>query len=311
MRVVLVGMGGWGKNHARVLSELGVLCAVCDEDGDKGREFGTRYLVNHYLSVEELFASEKFDAAIIATPTITHYTMATRFIKAKKHVFVEKPITCKSNEGEELADLAEKNGVVLTCGYIERFNPAVSLVKSYLSEKRYGDLIMLEFHRENKMSPHIKDVGIIHDTTVHDIDTANWLFDEMPVMVFARSGNIDSEHENFASIVLGYSGAKTAVISANWIAPNKVRTFRAVCTNAVIVADFLSQKVTVNGKDVSEISKGMTREPLHLELASFLDAANGDGNLVVMPRQAVNVTRIAEAALLSSKRGVPIYLELK
>ena len=42
---------------------------------------------------------------------------------------------------------------------------------------------MLEFHRENRMPLHIKDVGIIYDTSVHDIDTANWLFDEMPCVV--------------------------------------------------------------------------------------------------------------------------------
>ena len=76
-------------------------------------------------------------------------------------MFVEKPLTYKTEEGEELVRLAEKNKVILTCGYIERFNPAVDVVKNLVKEKKYGDLIMLEFHRENRMPLHIKDVGII------------------------------------------------------------------------------------------------------------------------------------------------------
>ena len=90
---------------------------------------------------------------------------------------------------------------------------------------------------------HIKDVGIIYDTSVHDIDTANWLFDDMPLVVFARSGRINHEHEDFASIMLGYKNDKVAIISSNWITPKKVRTFTAVCTDAIITSDFISLRV--------------------------------------------------------------------
>ena len=71
---------------------------------------------------------------------------------------------------------------------LKGFNPAVDIVKKMVNEKKYGDLVMLEFHRENRMPLHIKDVGIIYDTSVHDIDTANWLFNDMPQVVFARAG---------------------------------------------------------------------------------------------------------------------------
>ena len=58
-----------------------------------------------------------------------------KLLGGKKHVFVEKPLTYKSEDGEELARLAEKNKVILTCGYIERFNPAVEVVKKFVKEK--------------------------------------------------------------------------------------------------------------------------------------------------------------------------------
>lgn len=311
MKIVQIGTGGWGKNHTRILSQLGVLSAVCDADSQISKEYGEKYSVNHYESLDELLNSEEFDGAFVVTPTSTHFEIAKRLLEAKKHVFVEKPLTYKSEDGENLAKLAEKNKVILTCGYIERFNPAVDVVKKLVKEKKFGDLVMLEFHRENRMPLHIKDVGIIYDTSVHDIDTANWLFGDMPHVVFARSGKINHEHEDFASIMLGYKDDRVAIISSNWITPKKVRTFSAVCTDAIISSDFISQEIVVEKSDNSKSIKNEKQEPLLLEIQSFLGAIEGKNEQVVKSQEAVNVTKIAEAALLSSQKGIPIYLDLK
>ena len=311
MKIVQIGTGGWGKNHTRILSQLGVLTAVCDANAERSKQYGQEYSVNYYTSIDEMLKSEEFDGAFVVTPTSTHAEIATKLIEAKKHVFVEKPMTYKSEDGERLLEMARKNKVILTCGYIERFNPAVDIVKNLLIQKKHGELVMLEFHRENRMPLHIKDVGIIYDTSVHDIDTANWLFDDMPTVVFARSGQINHEHEDFANIMLGYKNQKTAIISSNWITPKKVRTFSAVCTDAVITSDFISQEVRVEKNQDTEIPRNEKKEPLLLEIQSFLGAIEGKNELVVKAQQAVNVTKIAEAALLSSQKGVPIYLELK
>ena len=311
MKIVQIGTGGWGKNHTRILSELGVLVSVCDADSQKSKEYGEKYSVNHYESIEDMLSSEEFDGAFVVTPTSTHTEIATKLLEAKKHVFVEKPMTYKSEDGEKLVKLAEKNKVVLTCGYIERFNPAVDVVKKLVKEKKFGDLVMLEFHRENRMPLHIKDVGIIYDTSVHDIDTANWLFDDMPNVVFARAGKIKHEHEDFASIMLGYKNDKVAIISSNWITPKKLRKFSAVCTDAIISSDFITQEITIEKDDESESVQNEKQEPLLLEIQSFLGAIEGKNEQVVKSMEAVNVTKIAEAALLSSQKGIPIYLDLK
>ncbi len=311
MKVVQIGTGGWGKNHTRILSQLGVLVAVCDSDAQKSKEYGEKYSVNHYESLDVLLDSEEFDGAFVVTPTSTHTVIAKKLLEAKKHVFVEKPMTYKSEDGERLAKLAEKNKVILTCGYIERFNPAVDVVKQMVKDKKYGELVMLEFHRENRMPLHIKDVGIIYDTSVHDIDTANWLFDDMPQVVFARAGKIKHEHEDFASIMLGYKNDKVAIISSNWITPKKVRKFNAVCTDAIISSDFISQEIIVEKDEESKTVQNEKQEPLLLEIQSFLGAIEGKNEQVVKSQEAVNVTKIAEAALLSSQKGIPIYLDLK
>ena len=312
MRIIQIGTGGWGKNHARILSQLGVLTAVCDADPKRSVEYGEKYAVNHYTDVDDMLISEEFDGAFVITPTSIHADIATKLIKAKKHVFIEKPMTYKSEEGEQLVKLAEKNKVLLTCGYIERFNPVVNRVKNIIKEKKYGNLVMLEFHRENRIPLHIKDVGIIYDTSVHDIDTANWLFDDMPTVVFARAGQINHEHEDYATIMLGYKNQKTAIISSNWVTPKKIRTFSAVCTEAVITSDFISQEVRIEKNEDTEIPRNeKEEEPLSLEIQNFLNSIEGKSEPLIKPQQAVNVTKIAEAALLSSQKGAPIYLDLK
>ena len=311
MKIIQIGTGGWGKNHTRILSQLGVLVAVCDADSQKSKEYGEKYSVNYYTSLDELLSVEEFDGAFIVTPTSTHTIIARKLLEAKKHVFVEKPMTYKSEDGQNLTKIAEKNKVILTCGYIERFNPAVDVVKKMVKERKYGDLVMLEFHRENRMPLHIKDVGIIYDTSVHDIDTANWLFDEMPQVVFARAGKIKHEHEDFTSIMLGYKNDKVAIITSNWITPKKLRKFNAVCTDAIISSDFITQGIIVEKDEYSETIQNEKQEPLLLEIQSFLGAIEGKNDLVVKSQEAVNVTKIAEAALLSSQKGIPIYLDLK
>jgi len=311
LKVVQIGTGGWGKNHARILSQLGVLCAICDIDKEKSEEFGKKYSVNSYDSIDSLLNSEEFDVAFVCTPTSTHSSIASQLIQSHKHVFVEKPLTYLSEEGEDLLELANKNKIILSCGYIERFNPAVGVVKDFVKSKKYGELVMLEFHRENRMPLHIKDVGIIYDTSVHDIDTAMWLFDETPEVIFAKAGKIKHEHEDFASIMLGFKDNKVAIISSNWITPTKVRRFDAVCTDGIISSDFLTQEIIVETKDSTEKPKHEKQEPLLLEIQNFLGAIDGKNELIVKPEHAVNVTKIAEAALLSSQKGTPIYLDLK
>jgi len=311
LKVVQIGVGGWGKNHSRVLSEFGVLSAICDTNSQRAEEFGKKYSVNFYDSIENLLEREEFDAALICTPTSTHTEIASRLIENKKHVFVEKPLTYLSEDGQKLIETAKKNNIILTCGYIERFNPAVATVKDFLKSKKYGDLIRLEFYREHRMPQHIKDVGIIYDTSVHDIDTALWLFDEVPDVVFAIAGSINHEHEDFATIMLGFKDNKNATISSNWITPTRVRNFNAVCTDARIFSNFITQEIRIETNNGTENPKNEKTEPLSLEIRNFIDAIQGKNDLIVKPEQAVNVTKIAEAALLSSQKGTPIYLDLR
>ena len=311
MKVLQVGTGGWGKNHARILSQSGRLAAVCDADGARAAEHGKRHGVPHYTSVADAVEAGGFGAAIVCTPTKTHVEVASELIGAGKHVMVEKPMTYDSGDGEALAAMARRRSVVLTCGYVERFNPAVSRVKATAESGEHGDLVMAEFHRESRMPLHVKDVGVIYDTSVHDIDTAMWLFGSPPEVVFARAGRIRHEHEDFASIMLGFGGDRAAVISSNWITPAKSRTFSAVFTEAIVSGDFITQQVRVESGGATTIPRAAWAEPLSAEIAAFVAAAEGGAAPLVTAGDAVRVTRVAEAALASSRSGAPVYLDLE
>ena len=314
LNLAIVGVGGWGKNHARVLHDFGTLVAICEIDLQRGKELADKYGTTLYSSIDDMLNSErKLDACLVCTPTKTHCDIAKKIMEKGINVFVEKPLAFSSKECEEMTDVAEKKNVILTSGYIERFNPAVQEVKRLIDCNKYGDLIMMEFHRENRMPLHVKDVGIIYDTAVHDIDTAMFLFNCRPQVVFALSGKKFHSYEDFATIMLGFRGHKVAIIASNWITPKKVRKFSAVCTDGIIAGDFITQEIAIDYKEATIIPRRQQfQEPLTLELQSLLDAIDGKiSKPVISAIDATNVTRVAEAALLSSNTGSPIYLDLK
>ncbi len=310
-KIAVIGVGGWGKNHARVLRELGCLAAICDLDAARAKEIAGKHGVQAYSSIDEMLGKERLNGCLVCTPTKTHAAVAKKMMEHGLNTFVEKPMSFSSKECEDMMQIAEKKKVILTSGYVERFNPAVSDARKLIEGGMYGDPMMIEFHRENRMPLHIKDVGIIYDTSVHDIDAAMFLFGSRPNVVFARAGKRFHSFEDFATIMLGFEGQKVAIIASNWLTPKKVRTFSAVCTDGIITGDFLTQEIKIDHAEATIIPRRQFQEPLTLELQNFIAAIEGKAKMVVTAADATNVTRVAEAAILSSNTGSPVYLDLK
>ena len=167
MKIIQIGTGGWGKNHARILSELGVLVAICDVNIEKSKEYGKKYSVNYYDSLEKILESEEFDGAFVVTPTSTHTEIAKKLLEAKKHVFVEKPMTYKSEEGEKLTKLAEKNKArVFQASTSEVYGDAkvhpqneeywgnvnpIGIRACYDEGKRCGETLFFDYYRQHKV----------------------------------------------------------------------------------------------------------------------------------------------------------------
>ena len=129
-------------------------------------------------------------------------------------------------------------------------------------------------------------------------------------MVYARVGAayVPMEHEDFATILLGFSGQKTAFLVTNWITPNRVRTLSAVFYGGVVDVDFVTQKTSIHEGTATTVPERPYQEPLMLELKEFTKALQEKRQPLVTGKDGVNVTRVAEAVLASSSSGVPIYL---
>jgi predicted dehydrogenase len=310
MKVGVVGTGGWGKNHVRVFNELLCLGAICDANRERADEFSKKYHVPGYYSLLEMLKREKLDAVTICTPASTHFTIASQALASGMHVFVEKPMTTSPKDGELLIEAAKKASRILSVGFIERFNPPIEGLKQTIMEGKFGDLILLEFHRENRRGENIGDVGIVKDASIHDIDTACWLFGELPRTVYARVGAINEplEHEDFATILMGFSGQKTAFLMTNWITPSRVRTLSAVFSGGVVDVDFVTQLTSVHEGGATTVPTRPFQEPLMLELKAFISAIQDKKQPRVTGQDGLNAIRIAEAVLASSSTGAPIYL---
>jgi UDP-N-acetylglucosamine 3-dehydrogenase len=309
-KVGVIGTGGWGKNHVRIFNELESLGAVCDTDKARAGLFAKNFHVPGYTSVEKMLRSEKLDAVTICTPASTHFSIASQTLQAGVNTFVEKPMTTTAKDAKALIDVAKKANRMLTVGFIERFNPPITDLREKISEGKMGELILLEFHRENRRGENISDVGIVKDASVHDIDTACWLFGEQPHSVFARVGVqfAPLEHEDFAAILLGFSGQKTAFLVTNWVTPNRVRTLTAVFSGGVVDVDFVTQQTSVHLGDHTTVPIRQYQEPLLAEMKEFISAIEEKRNPLVTGEDGLKATMIAEAVLASSSSGTPIYL---
>ncbi|MFB5602833.1 MAG: Gfo/Idh/MocA family protein [Candidatus Nitrosomaritimum aestuariumsis] len=305
MNIVQFGLESWGENHAKTLSDFGVLSAVFDSDLSKSKEIGQKYSVNYYDSVEQLISSESFDGAIV-DKNMSIQTI-TDLLYDKKHVFLEKLSEINSIEFQKLKELSEKKKVVLTCGFNERFKSSVNLLREFIEQKKFGEILMLEFYRQGDLS--YQNRGLIFESSINDIDIANVLIGSFPVVVFTRLGNSESKKEDFASIMLGYENNKTAIILSKGISSEKMKKMRVICSDAVLELDLHTDEIMISGQQSLGVTKRVNTMKHHIQ--NFIESAEGKNELFVKPNEIINLTKIAEGALLSGKQGVPIYLDLK
>src|SRR5712691_10621725 len=134
VRIAVIGIGGWGKNHVRVLNELDALAAVCDADRERMQLYSRKYRVPGYENVDSMLKKEKLDGVTICTPASTHFAIASRVIGEGLNTFLEIPITTSSSDGDSLIDVAKKARNFLTVAFIESFNPPISELKKIIKE---------------------------------------------------------------------------------------------------------------------------------------------------------------------------------
>jgi predicted dehydrogenase len=190
IKVGLLGIGYWGPNLARVLSQYPGcdFSAACDLRAESLERMRQQHpSVNRYLDCDEFLASN-LDAVVIATPISTHYALARRALLAGKHVFVEKPLAHTAQLAHQLVALAAAQKRILFTGHTFIYSPPVVRVKQLIGSGELGDLHYISLSRVN-LGLYQKDVDVVWDLAVHDISILLYWLGEAPVRgaAFGRS----------------------------------------------------------------------------------------------------------------------------
>lgn len=241
IKVGLVGMGNMGQNHLRILSLLkGVeVVFIYDQDGERAARFAAQYGVSAVADADVAMAT--VDAVVIATPTSTHHDWIKRAANHVKHIFVEKPIASTLAEAEDIAKFAAVMGLNIQTGFIERFNPAVQVLKRILD--RSERVIGVDFTRTNKLSARIKDVDVITDLMIHDIDLALYL--NGSVRSVSAHGTKEGSMIDYASALLTHENGRFSRIQASRITDKKMRKIEATCRDMFVDCELLRKEVQI------------------------------------------------------------------
>jgi len=293
-----VGVGVFGRNHARVYKELEQqgeavhLLGVVDPDTTRAdavaREFGCKA----FGSVQQMLTTHsEVQAASVAVPTVHHLAVARDLMNAGVDVLIEKPLAATLAEGEELVALAAQRKRIAQAGHLERFNPAVRATLPLLTQPMF-----FEVHRLSVFTPRSLDVDVVLDLMIHDLDIV-LTFARSPVKEVRAVGlPILSGKVDIANVRLELASGCIANFTASRVSTERVRKLRFFQPRQYISLDYGRQEVLVftvgadgvaTGKPSANPHIGVTKipvaseEPLHAELKSFLRAVRERSTPVV------------------------------
>ncbi len=304
LRVAVIGAGFWGRNHARVISEMEGcrLFAVVDVDLERASAVAKRYgVAKVYRDHRELVAGEKVDLATICTPSVTHAPIARDLLESGIPVLVEKPMAVNLEEAIGLADAAKTSGVPVMVGFIERFNPAVQYVLSALRDNVIGTPLTIAARRIGPWPERIGDVGVVKDVAIHDIDLTYYFFQEPPLHLYASGGALRHSYEDYMMALMSYEGGKSASLEANWLSSKKKRDMRITGTEGVISIEFLTGEVLIEKPDYTISPTIKYVEPLKNELTYFVETVTKGVDPAPGVREGLLSLALAELILLSIK----------
>jgi predicted dehydrogenase len=276
LRVGVVGVGALGQHHARVYAQLpeALLVGVVDRDPARAASIAAQHGGRVFDDVDALAA--EVDAVSVAVPTIDHHAVARGLLQAGKAVLVEKPMTTTLAEADELIALAAARGVALQVGHVERFNPALDVVRSVTRTPRF-----IEVHRLGSFSPRSLDIDVVLDLMIHDLDIVLALDGSETVQVDAVGVPVLTSRVDIANARLRFASGLIANLTASRVSADRVRKFRVFAERLYVSADFAAREAQVyrlvpgaSGRPEIDVARTAAPddEPLRRQLAAFVEA---------------------------------------
>jgi len=323
LRIGVVGVGYLGSIHARLWNQVaGVeFAGVYDSDPVRAESVAGEHGVTAFTTLDALL--DAVDAVSIASTTVTHRDVALAAIERGRGVFIEKPIAASSGEAEEILGAAERAGVVVQVGHVERFNPAVMALRGRQLHPRF-----IEAHRLAPFRPRATDVAVVLDLMIHDIDLVLDLVGSYPSDVRANGVSVISSTIDIANARLEFPDGCVANLTASRISQRPMRKMRLFQQDAYISLDFATPEVEMfriidEGEDVGEtttllgaIEQGdrarriIYERPsvpalnaIATELEEFAAAVRGERAPAVTGRAATDALRVAEEIVEMITKG--------
>ena len=293
----MVGVGAFGRNHARVYRQLQQagsvrLVGVVDPETARAdaaaREFGCKA----FGSVAQMLTTHsEVQAASVAVPTVLHREVARTLMEAGVDVLIEKPLAATLGEADELVRVAAKHKRVAQVGHLERFNPAVRATLPLINRPMF-----FEVHRLSVFSPRALDVDVVLDLMIHDLDVVLTFVKSEVKEIRAVGLPILSGKVDIANVRIEFESGCVANFTASRVSTERVRKLRFFQAGQYISIDYGRQDVLVfsvgdAGGDQGEPSVNpqismakpavTAEEPLLAEIKSFVQAVRERGRPVV------------------------------
>jgi predicted dehydrogenase len=322
LKILLIGVGRWGEQHLRVLTDLGVEVWVADLDPSRLERAAPAFGVDRTRAVRDFRAAlGEVDAVDLVTPADSHLALATECLESGKDCFIEKPVARTLAEARALAEVAERTGRIVQVGHIFRFHPATEIICQRLAEGRLGQIRYVAGRFAGFKRPRT-DVGVTQTDAIHYFDLFTYVLGQRPAAVTAVLRDYLGRGLDDLSFVTVEYGTIPAFIEAGYFTPVAFRDCLVVGSEGSLVADFGQFEVTVfrnlhersDGHWVAraegrETIKVAGEEPLRGELGAFLEAVRSRQAPLVRVADGVLALHVVEAARLSSRLGRRVTLE--
>lgn len=332
MNFGVIGYGYWGPNIVRnltVLEDCNVLAIA--EMSPSARSRAERAYPGIKVTADscEVITSSQIDAVAIVTPVWTHYELTKAALLNGKHVFVEKPFTSNSAQGEELIELARKKNLMIMVDHTFLFTGAVKKISQLLEDGTLGKLYYYDATRVN-LGLFQHDINVLWDLAPHDLSIMDYLIKTSPEAVVATGQKHLNGHEDVAYMTLYFPEKVIAHINVNWLSPVKVRTTLMGGEKRMLVWNDLEadEKVKVYDKGVEVKNReGVYEllvnyrsgdmwapqleqvEALRQELSYFVECVSNGRDPINDGRAGLRVVQMLEAASESlNKKGSLVYL---
>ena len=236
--VAIIGGGYWGKNLVRNFYNLNSLKLVCDKNETILSNYKVQYKgIETCLALTDVLSSKDIQGVVIATPAETHFNIARESLLAGKHVYVEKPLVLREEEGQELIELAQENGRVLMVGHLLQYHPVFIRLKELAHSGELGRINYIYSHRLN-LGKIRREENILWSFAPHDISMILALAREEPESLITTGGNY--LHQKIADVTtthLNFPSGLQAHIFVSWLHPFKEQKLVVVGERRMAVFD--------------------------------------------------------------------------